>query len=270
MADPVDNPESDDALLTAFIDGELSADGRAALERRLAGEPALAARLAELERGGREIAGAFDLVLSAAPEARLAALLGEAEARVKAAARPLPRHRWRALAIAASVAIFVVGAAAGALLPLATGLVQPTPEAEAPNWRQAVAEYMGFMTPETLAIIADNPAALAGELSKVGEKLSVDLAPDRLALPDAALKRASLYDFRGKPLVQLAYLSPGEGAFAFCIIANGRADAAVAFEQREGFNIVFWNRDGRGYMLIGKAPRAALEAFAGDLRAQAT
>ncbi len=266
MADLVDNPPSDDALLTAYIDGELPAGARAALEQRLAGEAALAARLEALKRGGRDFAGAFDLLLSAAPEARLSALLAEAEA--EAEVRAAPRRNWRAVAIAASVAIFVLGAAAGYLVPLAAGLVQPTQVAETPNWRQAVAEYMSFITPETLAIIADNPPALAGELAKVGEKLSVDLAPTRLALPDAALKRAALYDFHGKPLVQLAYLSPGEGAFAFCIIANGKPDGAVAFEEREGFNIVFWNRSGLGYMLIGKAPRATLEAFAGDLKAR--
>jgi hypothetical protein len=131
-----------------------------------------------------------------------------------------------------------------------------------------VAEYMGFTTPETLAVVIDNPAELASELSAVGRKISLDLVPDHLALPDATLKRASLYDFHGKPLAQLAYLSPADGAFAFCIIGNGKPDAAVAHEQREGFNIVFWNRNGLGYMVIGKAPRAALEAFAGDLRAR--
>ena len=41
--------------------------------------------------------------------------------------------------------------------------------------------------------------------------------------------------------------------------------AAPAFEKREGYNIVFWTKAGRGYMLIGRAPQAELEAFAGDL-----
>lgn len=260
MTDPVDSPVSDDALLTAYLDGELSADERAVLERRLAGEAALAARLDELKRGGRDFAGAFDLVLAEAPHERLSAILARAAEQV----RPAPRD-WRRWAIAASVAFFVLGAAAGTLLPLVTGLVQPVPGPQAPNWRQTVAEYMDLMTPETLAIVADNPPQLAGELSAVGQKVSVDLSPERLVLPDSSLKRASLYDFHGKPLAQLAYLSPADGAFAFCIIANGRPDAAVAYEQREGFNIVFWNRNGLGYMLIGKAPRATLEAFAGDL-----
>jgi anti-sigma factor RsiW len=268
MAAPIDRTMSDDALLTAYSDGELTADERSALERRLSSDPALAARLEELRRGGRDFAGAYDTLLAEAPHGRLSSILAEAAEK----ARP-PEHRpqrWRLGAIAAAIAVFVLGAAAGYLVPLATGGLRPVEVAEAPNWRQAVAEYMGFTTPETLAIIRDRPAELADEVSAVGQKVSLDLAPDRLALPDATLKRASLYDFHGKPLAQLAYLSPSDGAFAFCIIANGKPDAAVAHEQREGFNIVFWNRNGLGYMLIGKAPRAALEAFAGDLRAKVT
>ena len=40
------NPADED--LSAFLDGELSPEGEAVLRQRLAGEPALAARLAEL------------------------------------------------------------------------------------------------------------------------------------------------------------------------------------------------------------------------------
>lgn len=265
MGDPADSPRDDDALLTAFIDGELEPRARAALAERLAVDATLARRLEFLRGGGRDIAAAFDLVLAEAPHARLAALLAAAGEQ----AQP-PRRRWRSASIAAAVAVFVLGAAAGALLPLATGLMQPVRVAEAPNWRQAVADYMGLMTPETLAIIPDDPAALADEVAAIGGKLALPLAPARLALPDAALKRAALYAFHGKPLAQFAYLSPAAGALAFCIIANGQPDGARAFEQREGFNIVFWNRNGIGYMLIGRAPRATLEAFASELRAEAT
>ncbi len=265
MADLADSDLSDDALLTAYIDGELPAEARASLEERLAGEAELSARLDMLQRGGRDFAGAFGVLVAEAPHERLAAILAEATKQVP----PAPvRRSWRPAAIAAAIALFVLGAAAGYVVPLMSGIVQPVPVAQAPNWRQTVAEYMGLMTPDTLAVIPDNPTQLADELSAVGEKVAISLTPDRLALPDSALKRASLYDFRGKPLAQLSYLSAADGAFAFCIIANGKPDAPVASEVREGFNIVFWTRNGLGYMLIGKASRATLEAFAGDLRAK--
>jgi len=31
-------------------------------------------------------------------------------------------------------------------------------------------------------------------------------------------------------------------------------------------NVVYWNDDGRGYLVIGKAPRSVLEAYAGTRR----
>ena len=136
---------------------------------------------------------------------------------------------------------------------------------EAPGWRQVVAEYQGLMTSETLAAIPDNRDAVATELSAASGKLSLDLDPGKLALPNAELKRAELLDFRGKPLVQVAYLADNQPV-ALCIIANGQADKPAAFETREGFNIVFWTDNGRGYMLIGKLPRETLEAYAGDLQ----
>ncbi|MCR4283658.1 MAG: anti-sigma factor, partial [Bauldia sp.] len=140
--------------------------------------------------------------------------------------------------------------------------------AEPPGWRQVVAEYQTLTTAETLAAIPDDPVTVSLELAVLGDKFGLDLAPDKLVLPDIALKRAQMFEFRGRPLIQLAYLSPADGPIAFCIIANGRADADLAFEQREGSNIVFWTKDGRGYMLIGKASREVLQAYAEDLAAR--
>jgi anti-sigma factor RsiW len=259
MARPDDNSMTgiaDDDLLTAYLDGELDAAARAALEARMLSEPALKVRLDALARGGRPFGAAYAALLAAAPEARLKARLAAV-----AAKRTHARGDWQrwAMAIAAAVIIFVAGGAAGYLL-----LPQLNPPVQ-PGWRQVVAEYQGLMTTDTLAAIPSDPGAVAAELSAAGGKLAVDLSPDRLTLPDADLKRAEILDFRGKPLVQLAYLTAGSGPVALCIIANGQPDKAAAFETREGFNIVFWTDGGRGYMLIGKAPRDTLEAYAGTL-----
>lgn len=267
MTSPVDNGAgsagggvgNDDEVLTAYLDGELAGAGRAALDRRLLAEPSLKARLDNLASGGRPFGLAYDALLAAAPVDRLTATLhelaGEKSARP---ARGLPRAL---LAIAAAVVIFAAGVVAGHVLPGA--LRGPEP---APGWRQVVAEYQSLTTAATLAAIPESPQIVSGELAAVGGKLALDLSPDKLVLPDVALKRAQLYEFNGKPLAQIAYLSPDSGPIALCIINNGRGDEGVSFEQREGYNIVFWNSGGRGYMLIGKAPRTTLEAFAGDLR----
>ena len=263
MANPADSA-GDDAILTAYLDGELGAAERASLETRLLAEPMLKVRLEQLGRGGRAFGPAYDALLSAAPADKLAATLADLIAKHEHAGRRAAGSRMRPLmALAAALVIFVAGGLAGYFVPLLTAK-PPAP----PGWRQVVAEYQGLTTAETLAAIPDNATAIAQELTTIGGKLAIDLSTDKLALPDAALKRAQLFEFRGRPLVQLAYLSPASGPLALCIIANGRPDEPIAFEMREGFNIVFWTDHGRGYMLIGKAPRDKLEAYAGDLAAR--
>ncbi|HVZ13147.1 MAG TPA: anti-sigma factor [Bauldia sp.] len=249
---------ADDDALTAYLDGELDQATRAALEARMLSEPALKVRLDQLARGGRPFGAAYAALLAAAPEAQLQARLADVIAEHRASRGRGNWWRW-AIAVAAAIVIFIAGGGAGYLL-----VPRLSPPAQ-PGWRQVVAEYQGLMTSETLAAIPDDRSVVAAEVSAAGGKLALALTPDKLALPDADLKRAEILDFRGKPLVQLAYLTPDSGPVALCIIANGRPDEAQAFEMREGFNIVFWTDNGRGYMLIGKAPRDRLEAYAETL-----
>jgi anti-sigma factor RsiW len=250
----------DDVALVAYIDGELDASRRVALEQRLVGDAELRARLGDLRRGGRPFADAFEVLLAAAPTERLNAMLSGV---VGNATTP-----WRRLsAIAAAIAIFVVGAVTGHFVPSIYGR-QPTEvgeQATAPGWRQVVAEYLVLTTGDTLAVIPESPVLVSDELSAVGRKLGLALTPDQVALPHVYLKRAQLFEYRGMPLAQIAYATRDQGPIAFCIIANGKPDEAPAFEQREGSNIVFWTKGGHGYMLIGKLPRKQLEAFASDL-----
>ena len=170
--------------------------------------------------------------------------------------------------IAAAILIFLVGAAAGyfgpRVLPGAPSHEESEVADASAGWRQVVAEYLTLYTSDTLASIPDDAALRAEELSTVASKLAVDVSPDSVALPQLDLKRAQLFEFKGKPLAQIAYLSK-EGPIAFCIIANGKPDAAPAFEERLGQNIVFWTKGGRGFMVIGKAPRDEIEAVAATL-----
>ena len=268
MADRVDradgNGSDDDALLTAWLDGQLPAEERATLDRRLAAEPGLRARLDMLRAGERDFEAAYAALLAAAPAERLKAMLAAKRSggrNNRGASGPMSR-RW--LAVAAALVLFAGGGIAGYV---ASGALTPQPEY--PGWRQVVADYHALLSPETIAVISEDPEALSAELLAIGDKMTLDLAPERLALPHAYLKRAQLYDYAGLPLVQLVYLSPESGPFALCIIANGRPDTERGFEQRVGSNIVYWYKDGYGYMLIGKeASRETLEAFADDIAAR--
>ena len=131
----------------------------------------------------------------------------------------------------------------------------------APWWRNTCPSTLR----ETFAPFPSDPALHVPGLAMVGDELGLDLAPDKVALPDFDLKGAILFRFRDMPLAQIAYLSPKFGPAEFCIIVNGRPDAPAQFEQREGKNIVYWTKGGRGYLVIGDLPRQQLEAMASTL-----
>ncbi|MCB1500857.1 MAG: anti-sigma factor [Bauldia sp.] len=257
--EPLPAPDSDEEL-TAYLDGELGSNARDALDRRLASEPALRARLAALETG-RPPSEPFDILLDAAPVERLEAML--AATTTPTPSRPARSPRGVFLqAIAAAIALVVLGGAIGFLLARS---VTPVNVAEVPNWRAVVADYVALYTPDTFALAPSDPEAYAARLKALGDGLGLALAPDTVALPGLDLRGALLLKYDGKPLGQVAYLSSEYGPVAFCIIRNGRDDAPPAFEERQGKNVVFWNRDGRGYLVIGAVPRESLETFAETL-----
>ena len=266
--DPV-TIEAADAELVAYLDGALDPAARAALEARLAADPALSARCDTLAAGALGSREGFDLLLAAAPSERLSAILAAAEAEAARAAGASPRSRpWWPLAAAAAV-LLVAG---GVLGFAAAWFLAPVPvvgaEAAAPGWRAVVAEYLTLYTRDTLAVVPDNAVLRAEELAEVGGRLSLQLTPDKVSFPELELKRAQLFQFKGMPLAQIAYLSTDDGPVAFCIIANGKPDEPPAFEERLGQNIVFWTKGGRGYMVIGKLPRPTLEALAASLESR--
>ncbi len=265
MANPGDDGMArvaDDAILTAYLDGELRGEERARVEARLGAEPDLKARLDFLRHGQREFGPAYDALLEAAPVDRLQAMLADLAAKharaggsaCHAAHAPADRDRRGDLGAGGGRDGRILAApparAGARAAGLAAGCGGIPVAHDGRNARRSGKRSLG-----------DRPAALDARAASQ----PVACTPAKLALPSAELKRAQLYDFRGKPLAEVAYLSPQNGPVAFCIIRNGRPDQDRSFEQREGYNIVFWQAGGVGYMVVGKAPRASLEAYAGTL-----
>ncbi len=248
----------DDGRLTAYLDGELPAAERARLEAAVARDSGLRARLERLRAGGRPFDQAFEPLLEAAPVERL-------EARLAAAGAPHapPRSRTKSSwlvrrPVAAMAAAIACAFLAGVAADRAVEALRPAPQAEAGGWRQAVAGYVALYTSQSLAAVPEDERARAAELAGVAAGLGVPLAPDRVDVPGASLRRAQLLQYDGKPLGQLAYLDPAYGPMAFCLIRNGKPDAPLKTETRGGFNVVFWAEAGIGYMLIARAPLDAL------------
>jgi anti-sigma factor RsiW len=264
MSSPADNSPSNEELV-AYLDGELDSEVRAAIEAKLAADGALRVRAERLRLDRSEFAAAFGRLFDAAPADRLAVALAQVKA--ESAARSAARTgSGRVLGlIAAGLLLFIIGGAAGYLTAARTGAGDRISDAAPGYWRQVVAEYVALYSPETFAGFPEDRAIQTVALAAVGKKLGLNLTPDTVALPGLTLKGPVLFTFRDMPLAQVAYLSRDYGPIAFCMIANGQPDRPPSFETREGKNIVYWQKGGRGYLVIGTAPRNDLETYAARL-----
>jgi anti-sigma factor RsiW len=269
---------SDDAVIVAYLDGELDPAERAAFVARLDAEPELLARLKVLDRGGSGIADAMAELRARAPKPRLDDILAQAVAQQDAEGDtdpPLRRAPFANLTtrqlIAASIALFLLGGIANDVYRGHPAPRQEAARVEAPesaqreNWRQAVAEYWSLTTPETLAL-APTPERAAAELQLASGKLGVDLAMVPGQLADLSFRGAQLFDFHGKPLVQMAFLDPEHGPIAYCIIDNPeKAEIPQTTETLGDFTIVHWASGGQARLLIGRVPAERLQALATEV-----
>lgn len=262
-----------DEDLVAYLDGELSPARRSLVETRVGDDPAVKARLAHLGAGDRPFADAFDAVLQDAPSDRLRDVLAKA-ARDRGSKGVATRWYDRRLAaIAAAILLFVGGTLVGTYLPDVVQIGGSDVERldTSDGWRAVVAEYLALYTRDTLADIPTDSALRDHELAFVGDKLSLELSADQVALPDLVLKRAQILALGGKPLAQIVYLSADGDPVAFCITEDREnSEQGPTFEIRQGKNIVYWSKAGYNFMLIGDLPRPQLTTLATSLAGRVT
>jgi anti-sigma factor RsiW len=261
------NGDSDDALLVAFIDGELDENARRAVEARLAAEADLRVHLALLQDGARPFAPAFQALLEEAPVERLKAAVAALDAGEPAPARRSPMFQFSRLGIAAAIVLFCAGIATGryasAWLPSSPGETTASADGQQEDWRQAVAEYMALYTSDTFDMASGGQER---ELAAIGAKVGLELTPARVALANLPFKGAQILSFGGAPLGELAYVDPTTGPLLFCIINNAEPDAATLVAKLRGFAVASWARAGHGYMLIGRLPDNKMAELADSLR----
>lgn len=272
----VEEMRPDDATLVAFLDDALPPEERAALEVRLAREPALKTRLDALAGGSLPFRQSYDALAAHAPRARLEAILAASQAAIPApmANDNLKRSGWRPppAAVAAALALFVLGAGVGHYLP--PGL-WPFPSAQRSDhdgpdaWRSTVAEYWGLTTSQTLDWMPNDTVTAQRDLAAATRRLGFPLTAEKVNLPAQELKRVELLHYDNVPLVEIAYLDELTGPLAFCIYANSPGTVtAPTLEQRKGFNVVFWSDAERSYMLIGQGPDEIMQKLAAMLAKQ--
>jgi anti-sigma factor RsiW len=244
----------DDAELVALIDNELDESRRTALLARLAADEQLRQRYDELRQAGAPIAASLDALLEQAPLARLRAALRPDDP-VRQPSRRLGRIALRELA--AGIVIGLLAAGAAAWVALSFGLL-----GERQDWRTAVVEYTNLYTNETFSPLKPDASLQAIELSALGARVGVKLTPESVALPGLRFTAAFMLSYGGSPLGVIAYVDPSGAPVAFCVIANGGADAPIRTEKRGEFSLADWSRGGRGFLVVGRKPGEQIAEWA--------
>ncbi len=289
MSNSRDHGPVTDEDLVAYLDGMLDETLAAHVEREVKRDRSLEARLDLLRRGDRPFEEAYDLLLHEAPQERLKQVLDQAREQPLPATEgpesehPAPQLSGRSVnALPQSSAGWRLLAAAVVLLAVFAGGLFSSQFVHLPGektkvadgswskkgWRAAVAEYQSLFITQTLQNAAADEQERLADIRSVSRYLGIDLTMDKVSVAPLELKRADVLKFSGKPLVQIAYLANGKTPVSFCIIKGERKPHELAQEQRLGLNIVYWDSEDFGFMVIGDVPKDELDEIARKLQRQ--
>lgn len=275
-----------DEDLVAYLDGMLESDEAEYVEREVKMDRGLDARLELLRSGMRPFDEAYDLLLHEAPNKRLKQILKLAkEPPPPQVEEPEPDPEpvgtqaeivcqepwggWRRLAAGlAFFAVFAAGLITSRFVELPGVQPRIVHEPAAQGWRAMVAYYQTLFVKETLENAATDPQTQSANLRAALSHIGLDLSVPQVSVDPLAFKRAEILKFKGKPLVQIAYLFDGKTPVSFCIIKSGKPAHGVMSERREGLNIVHWRSKDYGFMVIGDMPGKALGEIARKLKQQ--
>ncbi|MBY2986867.1 anti-sigma factor family protein [Rhizobium leguminosarum] len=255
-----------DEDLTAFIDGELTAEEAARIEAMVKEDESTAERLEVLARASLPFKQAFAPLLSEAPREKLETMLAAIPTQPSARPASTPAFASRRRFLGALAASLVAGIAIDrAVIGIGRGLSAKDENSE---WRAVVADYISLYIPETLAGPAPSREDQAAQLAGLDEKLGLSLSPEAVSLPGIDFKRAQLLQYDGKALAQIAYLDPETGPMALCIVKSDKGPKAPDLESRKGMNVVYWSNATHAFMLIGRIPVDRVQELAENARSR--
>ncbi len=238
-----------EAELNAYLDGELDAEARIAVEAWLTDNPDEAARLEALRRDRDALAGIHaDILREPVPE-RMRAALGKAPVSpVKAARPPLDRHWMRA---AASVVLLLVGAAAGWI---AHGAAVPPPAGASGFVQHAVSAHVVFTKERRHAVEAN--ATEEHLVRWLSRRVGRTLNPPSLESAGYELVGGRLVADDGAPAAQFMYQNSARNRLTLYVrSARGARDTSFHITTERGVSAFYWIETPYAYALIGKVDR---------------
>ncbi|EMM0838423.1 hypothetical protein RVV06_004484 [Enterobacter ludwigii] len=249
-------PYNDEAIV-AWIDGEMCHADAQKFEEQLRRDEHLSGRTAELMKSNADYPGAFAAMLDDAPLEKMQARLAELPDPKPATPAGVSR---RAL-IAASVSFLVVGSGVGYGLRPAFA-----PSDENAHIRDLEAQYMSLYSVETLLDMDSAPHVLQRGLERAAQDIGLELQASQLILHGAELKMVRMLRYETTSIAQIAWINADYGPMALCISPAEQTTTAAQHEQRHDMNLVWWQKAGYQFVLIGRNPLPQLRGSAEQLQ----
>lgn len=231
-----------DEELVAFLDGEDDYANVAEITSALKTDANLANRIDELRLDTKQVAKSFEaLKIGKMPELPSAPVTSAND------------NTGFRNAIAASILALVIGYGAG----ISTSNSQP-------DWRDYVASYQALYTNSTLKNVALSDATKQEELNRVAAAIGKTIPIEKLNIStQLEYKRSQVLGYKGKPLIQIAFLDSMGQPIALCIIRSDENEKLdLAMDSMEGMSSAKWSKEGYEYILIGGKDDALISRMA--------
>ena len=234
-----------EALLCAYVDGELDPDAVREVERLIGGD----ARLARMIDQYRQMGG---LLRAACGEQFYAS--APLSLRASTAASPQRRR------------VLVAGAAAACAAALAGfGLGNVWHQRNEDDLLGEIAEYHSVYSQET-AHLVEVPASRAAELTGwLGEKVGRAIPVPALEAQGLRFAGGRMLVIGGEPVAQLVYVREHGLPIGVCIARLAGKPQGLELAKRDGLRLATWRDRDHVYVVVGDIGKAALSEIAGKV-----
>ena len=279
---------ADDALLLAYVDGELSPQQCQEIEQLMEDSPEVAERVFRLMASSLPYPEAFARqAIPPVPESlvkKIDALSKQAvptqplaqpqSARQSAAPAASLFHRlfgqprlgWLAVAFATGATCYGLVLQAGFLGSAARSDNQVQAPVVAQNqpspWVQQAASYQQLYTRDTVNLVTPDAGIVAKTVSDIRQVDGLALRIPDLSSAGLTFKGVQRLRFNKKALVQLIYLPANGAPIALCVMKEPKPDQSPAQMRVAEMNVVVWRQSELGYALIGEPEGVDLNAIA--------
>lgn len=256
--------KKDFTKLSAYLDGELTADEVSEIRSLLEADTDFAAELEVLKTGDIAAKSGFDDMLDEPMSPDLVALAAQIQTADLAPSIPVAANsnfRWQS--IAAAAVFLMVGGIGGYIVN-----DQTTPDiqiASSGNWLSQVASYHGIYAREKRHLV-EVDASESDHIKKwLGNTTNIGFSIPDLSTHGFEFRGARLLVVKAQPVAQLMFTDDQGAVIAICFKqgASG-AMGSDSFDENEinDFNIVSWNERSANFLVIGEVKQNKLKDIA--------